>query len=95
MAVLSAAPPDVLAVLATVIAELGLAASAPLSPAADLRRDLGVDSVDFLDILFALNERTGLALTLETLHQHPEPTRVATIVAVVEAALRARAEPVA
>jgi acyl carrier protein len=47
----------------------------------DLRDDLGVDSIDLLDILFELGERCGTAITLEDLVERQEPTRVRTIVA--------------
>lgn len=82
---------DAVELLRTIIGDLGLEVSAPLTLDADLRRDLGVDSVDFLDILFEVNERCGLALTLEELLEHPDTTKVATVVGCITARVPVRA----
>lgn len=80
-----------LELLESTIADLGLETAGPLTLEADLRGDLGIDSVDLLDLLFAVNERAGLALTLEQLREHPEATRVETLVHCIRTAVAARA----
>lgn len=80
---------DALALLATIIAELGLALAAPLTLDADLRR-LGIDSIDVLDVLFEVNERCGLALTVDDVLMRRDGSRVATLVASITAAVAVR-----
>lgn len=85
-----AATESVLDLLRSVVAHLGLDLRAPLTLDADIRHDLGVDSVDLLDILFEVSERSGAAVTLEQLLERPDPTRVRSVVACVAAAIAGR-----
>lgn len=85
---------DVLELLRATIARLGLEVVRPVTLDVDLRHDLGIDSVDFLDVLFEVNDRLGIDLTLERVVDSPEPTRMATLVGCILEALRRRETPV-
>jgi acyl carrier protein len=84
---------DALAMLVTVIADLRLETAGELTLDADLRHDLGIDSIDFLDVLFEVNARCAVTLTLEDLMQRAEPSRVATLVACIVDGTSARHHP--
>jgi acyl carrier protein len=79
-----------LALLQSIVDDLGLTLEAPLTLDADLRR-LGIDSIDLLDVLFEVNERCGLALTVDDLLVRRDASRVATLVASITTAMAARA----
>ncbi len=78
-----------IALLSSIIADLGLALEAPLTLDADLKR-LGIDSIDLLDVLFEVNERCGLALTVDDLLMRRDASRVATLVASITVAMAGR-----
>ena len=82
---------DALALLRTIVADLGLRLASPLTLDADLKRDLGIDSIDVLDVLFELNERCGITLTVDDLLARRDASRVATLVASITTAVAARA----
>lgn len=78
---------DALAFLTAVIGDLGIPITGAVRLDADLRQDLGVDSVDVLDVLFEVNERLGIEIGVDDVRGRPDPTRVATVVALLLAAL--------
>lgn len=52
-------------VLADIIAEIGEVARDNIAPQSHAIEDLSIDSLDFLDIVFAIDKRFGIKIPLE------------------------------
>ena len=61
----SAAPENTFETIAGIIAETANVDRAKITPTAHVINDLGIDSLDFLDIVFEIDKRFGVKVPVE------------------------------
>ena len=61
----SGAPEQTLQTIADIIAETASVDRARITPTAHVINDLGIDSLDFLDIVFEIDKRFGVKVPVE------------------------------
>jgi acyl carrier protein len=61
----SAAPEQTFQTIADIIAETASVDRAKITPTAHVINDLGIDSLDFLDIVFEIDKRFGVKVPVE------------------------------
>ncbi len=59
------APSDAFSTIADIIAETANIDRAKITPEAHVINDLGIDSLDFLDIVFEIDKRFGIKVPVE------------------------------